>query len=137
MVTAPGGGVVGLGRRHGRRDRRRRSGRSDKAGIDSPLGWPSAFVSFVARHSAGSVSPPAPGGGALWRRGLAYRMTDEVVRASTGLIPMSVSADRIGHAAFRAAGLLALLSSDGCRCPAPGTGWSWRSIRQGPCSAGA
>ncbi|MDG4822011.1 DUF429 domain-containing protein [Asanoa sp. WMMD1127] len=83
---------------------------SDKAGIDCPLGWPSAFVSFVAAHSSGLVSPPSPGAGAAWRRRLAYRMTDEVVRSSTGLIPMSVSADRIGHAAFRAAGLLALLA---------------------------
>ncbi|GIF71011.1 DUF429 domain-containing protein [Asanoa siamensis] len=86
---------------------------SDKAGIDSPLGWPSAFVSFVTTHQSGSVTPPSSGDGAAWRRRLAYRMTDEVVRSTTGLIPMSVSADRIGHAAFRAAGLLALLSPSG------------------------
>ncbi|GAA1851094.1 DUF429 domain-containing protein [Asanoa iriomotensis] len=85
---------------------------SDKAGIDSPLGWPTAFVSFVSTHESGAVTPPPPGEGAAWRRRLAYRMTDEVVRASTGLIPMSVSADRIGHAAFRAAGLLSMLSPD-------------------------
>ncbi|MEV4621874.1 DUF429 domain-containing protein [Asanoa sp. NPDC049573] len=95
---------------------------SDKAGIDSPLGWPSAFVSFVSAHQSGLVAPPDPGAGASWRRRLAYRMTDEVVRSSTGLIPMSVSADRIGHAAFRAAGLLALLSPDGNPIPRTGDG---------------
>jgi predicted nuclease with RNAse H fold len=95
---------------------------SDKAGIDSPLGWPDAFVSFVATHRDGLVTPPAPGSGALWRRRLAYRMTDEVVRASTGLIPMSVSADRIGHAAFRAAGLLSSLSPDGVPISRAGDG---------------
>ncbi|MEV0713334.1 DUF429 domain-containing protein [Asanoa sp. NPDC050611] len=86
---------------------------SDKAGIDSPLGWPAAFVSFVSAHADGVVTPPPPGEGSAWRRRLAYRLTDEVVRASTGLIPMSVSADRIGHAAFRAAGLLPLLAPSG------------------------
>ncbi|MEV4535493.1 DUF429 domain-containing protein [Asanoa sp. NPDC049518] len=95
---------------------------SDKAGIDCPLGWPAPFVSFVAAHASGAVSPPAPGGGASWRRRLAYRMTDEVVRAQTGLIPMSVSADRIGHAAFRAAGLLSLLSPDGAPLSRAGDG---------------
>jgi hypothetical protein len=43
---------------------------------------------------------------AQWRRRMVYRTTDEVVRAETGLIPLSVSADRIAHAAFRATLLL-------------------------------
>ncbi|SNT45716.1 Protein of unknown function [Asanoa hainanensis] len=120
---------------------------SDKAGIDCPLGWPAAFVSFVATHEHGLVSPPPPGAGAMWRRRLAYRMTDEVVRASTGLIPMSVSADRIGHAAFRAAGLLSLLSPDGAPLSRAGDGqvvevypaaslWGWGLTHRGYKRAG-
>jgi predicted nuclease with RNAse H fold len=97
---------------------------ADKAGLDCPLGWPAAFVTFVGAHQAGHPVRPAgantvtgesgghPSGpdGALWRRSLAYRVTDEVVRAETGLIPLSVSADRIAHAAFRCAALLARLA---------------------------
>jgi hypothetical protein len=40
-------------------------------------------------------------------------LTDEAVRAETGLIPLSVAADRIGHAAMRCAGLLAQLARRG------------------------
>lgn len=56
-----------------------------------------------------------PGGltGRQWRRQLAWRLTDEVVRQQTGLIPLSVAADRIGHAAMRCAGLLAKLAGQG------------------------
>jgi Protein of unknown function (DUF429) len=79
---------------------------ADKAGIDCPLGWPGAFVAFVAAHHSGQLPVP-PDAGRLWRRGLAWRATDEAVREATGLIPLSVSADRIGHAALRAAALLA------------------------------
>jgi hypothetical protein len=52
---------------------------------------------------------PVPGDltGQLWRRQLAWRRTEEIVRAATGIIPLSVAADRIGHAAMRCAGLLA------------------------------
>jgi hypothetical protein len=56
-----------------------------------------------------------PGGltGRQWRRRLAWRVTDEVVRAETGLIPLSVAADRIGHTAMRCTGLLAQLARQG------------------------
>ena len=84
--------------------------RAGKAGIDCPLGWPAAFVSFVADHQAGHVTVPGGLTGQQWRRQLAWRVTDEVVRARTGLIPLSVAADRIGHAAMRCAGLLAQLA---------------------------
>lgn len=87
--------------------------RAGKAGIDCPLGWPSAFVSFVTDHQAGHVTIPGGLTGKAWRRQLAWRVTDEVVRAETGLIPLSVSADRIGHAAMRCAGLLAQLAGQG------------------------
>ncbi|MEV0731355.1 DUF429 domain-containing protein [Polymorphospora sp. NPDC050346] len=85
---------------------------ADKVGLDCPLGWPEPFVAFLTAHRAGHVSPP-PDDAAAWRRSLAYRTTDEVVRAETGLVPLSVAADRIGHAAFRCAGLLARLAERG------------------------
>jgi predicted nuclease with RNAse H fold len=86
---------------------------AQKAGIDCPLGWPDAFVAFVDAHHAGDVAVPADVAGRDWRRRLAWRLTDEVVREQTGLIPLSVAADRIGHAAMRCAGLLALLAGQG------------------------
>ncbi|MBL7260458.1 DUF429 domain-containing protein [Paractinoplanes lichenicola] len=78
----------------------------DKAGVDCPLGWPSAFVEYVA----GPRKPVAAD--AAWRRTLAYRVTDQVVRAETGINPLSVSADRIAYVAFRGANLLAHLGID-------------------------
>jgi len=86
---------------------------ADKAGIDCPLGWPAAFVTFLTDHQAGHVAIPGDLTGQQWRRQLAWRLTDEVVRQQTGLIPLSVAADRIGHAAMRCAGLLAKLASQG------------------------
>ncbi|MEU8085753.1 DUF429 domain-containing protein [Micromonospora sp. NPDC049101] len=84
----------------------------DKVGLDCPLGWPEPFVALVQAHRLGHVAV-ADGDGAQWRRGLAYRLTDAVVREETGIIPLSVSADRIAHAAFRCAGLLAMLAIAG------------------------
>ncbi|SBT52821.1 DUF429 domain-containing protein [Micromonospora auratinigra] len=84
----------------------------DKVGLDCPLGWPEPFVALVQAHRLGQIAV-ADGDGAQWRRGLAYRLTDEVVRQETGIIPLSVSADRIAHAAFRCAGLLAMLAAAG------------------------
>ncbi|HEV7206549.1 MAG TPA: DUF429 domain-containing protein [Jatrophihabitans sp.] len=79
-----------------------------KIGIDCPLGWPRAFVDFVAAHQAGRPTSAADTVAA--RRPLAYRATDLWVAAHhPPLRPLSVSADRIGHAAMRAAGLLARL----------------------------
>jgi predicted nuclease with RNAse H fold len=87
---------------------------ADKAGVDCPLGWPAPFVDFVVAQQAGLLSPlPADVDGGSWRRGLAYRVTDQVVRAEAGVNPLSVSADRIAHAAFRCAGLLARLAALG------------------------
>ncbi|UQU61822.1 DUF429 domain-containing protein [Couchioplanes caeruleus] len=83
-----------------------------KTGIDCPLGWPDAFVSFVGAHRSGPVPMDGPADRS-WRRRLAWRHTDEVVRAATGLVPLSVSADRIGHTAMRCAALQAALAADG------------------------
>jgi hypothetical protein len=83
-----------------------------KLGIDCPFGWPIGFIEFVLAHQHGDVQPPSirP---LDWRRTLANRETDLYVRAITGLTPLSVSADRIGHAAMRCAALLAELKQVG------------------------
>lgn len=85
---------------------------ADKVGLDCPLGWPEPFVALVTAHQSGHVTA-AEGVGAGCRRRLAYRQTDEVVREETGIIPLSVAADRIAHAAFRCAGLLSMLAAAG------------------------
>jgi predicted nuclease with RNAse H fold len=95
---------------------------SDKAGIDCPLGWPRRFVEFVAQHQAGLFVAPVDIAGKDWRRRLALRETDLVVRAATGLIPLSVAADRIGLAAMRCAGLLARLAAVGAPVDRSGGG---------------
>src|SRR5260370_17879312 len=86
---------------------------AQKAGIDCPLGWPDDFVAFVAAHQAGHVTIPGDLTGREWRRQLTMRLTDRVVHADTGLTPLSVAADRIGHVALRCAGLLAQLARRG------------------------
>jgi predicted nuclease with RNAse H fold len=86
---------------------------ADKAGIDCPLGWPEDFVAFVAAHETGAAPPPPGGAGRDWRRLLTTRVTDRVVRERTGLVPLSVAADRIGYVALRCAALLARLADQG------------------------
>jgi predicted nuclease with RNAse H fold len=95
---------------------------ADKAGIDCPLGWPVPFVEFVAAHRSGHVAVPAGARGRDWRRDLALRLTDRVVHERTGLTPLSVSADRIGHAAMRCAALLSCLARAGRPVDRCGTG---------------
>lgn len=86
---------------------------ADKAGIDCPVGWPVPFVEFVTAHRAGDVDVPADTNGRDWRRNLALRLTDQVVHDRTGLTPLSVSADRLGHTAMRCAALLTHLAREG------------------------
>jgi predicted nuclease with RNAse H fold len=83
---------------------------ADKAGIDCPFGWPMPFVKFVSSHQDGAVVVPDDVTGLDWRRSLLFRTTDTVVRTDTGLVPMTVAADRIGHTALRCALLLAQLA---------------------------
>jgi predicted nuclease with RNAse H fold len=97
-------------------------GQASKAGIDCPLGWPDEFVSFVHAHRTGTVAVPDGVVGRDWRRGLAYRVTDLVVRDQTGLLPLSVAADRIGHTAMRCAAILAHLANHGYSVDRRGTG---------------
>jgi predicted nuclease with RNAse H fold len=85
---------------------------ADKVGIDCPLGWPVAFVDFVQRHARGDIRP-GEGSDIEARRPLAYRRTDLAVVHAGGPFPLSVSSDRIGRAAMRAAGLLSALAMPG------------------------
>lgn len=67
-------------------------------GVDSPLGWPTAFVEAVAAH--GSLRP-WPGG--VDRSTLTHRDTDRAIRQH-GIKPaLSVSADKLGSVAMRCA----------------------------------
>jgi predicted nuclease with RNAse H fold len=88
-------------------------GQAGKTGIDCPLGWPDAFVDFVAAHRSGHVALPRDGTGTGWRRELTMRRTDLFVRDKLRLVPLSVSADRIAHVALRCAVLLAKLDASG------------------------
>ena len=82
-------------------------GRADVVGVDAPLGWPDPFVDAVACHHRGQPWPMADDPVAQ-RRLLSKRATDRFVRALTGTDPLSVSADRIGAVAMRAARLQTL-----------------------------
>lgn len=93
-----------------------------KLGLDCPLGWPDEFVDFLRQHHDGHVLAPEQVAGKEWRRRLAYRETDRRVQETTGLWPLSVSADRIGMTAMRAAGLLARLDAEGQRVDRTGAG---------------
>ncbi|MFD4268694.1 DUF429 domain-containing protein [Rhodococcus sp. NPDC058481] len=86
---------------------------SDRAGIDSPFGWPDAFVRFLIEHDSGTLAGTNDLARRDGRRPLTMRRTDLHVRESTGLSPLSVSADRIAHVALRCAGLLAELRKHG------------------------
>lgn len=75
-------------------------GRSNRTGIDSPLGWPDEFVRAITRHQRaqrwhGASLPPDDD-----RRALRLRLTDREARRLR-LNPLSVSADRIAVAAMR------------------------------------
>lgn len=79
-------------------------------GVDCPLGWPALFVRLIAGHHGGSLDfpPDRPKG---WRREYVLRATDMFVHQHTGITPLSVAADRIGHTAIRLAALLSELGS--------------------------
>jgi predicted nuclease with RNAse H fold len=95
---------------------------ADKIGLDCPLGWPDPFVAFVVAHRDGHVPVPDGTPGKIWRHRLANRRTDDVVHRQFGLVPLSVSADRIARPAMRAAGLLSLLAASGRPVDRSGSG---------------
>lgn len=83
---------------------------SGRTGVDVPLGWPDGFIAAVSAHHA---AQPWAGGAPA---GLRMRATDEWVHRRTGRWPLSVSTDRIGVPALRAARLLAGLPLADDRC---------------------
>ena len=95
--------------------------RVEKLGIDCALGWPKEFIEFV-QAQVDINSPNDFDGGMAWRRRLAYRETDRHVRSTTGRWPLSVSTDRLGLTAMRAAGLLSKLAREGFHVERTGQG---------------
>lgn len=92
-----------------------------KLGIDCALGWPAAFAEFL--QSLGRENQGAPfSADKDFRRNLAYRETDRNLHRLTGKWPLSVSTDRLGLTAIRAAGILSQLSSSGFDVNRTGTG---------------
>jgi predicted nuclease with RNAse H fold len=68
-----------------------------RVGVDVPFGWPRAFVDAVAAHQQGNPWPDNT------TRDLSFRATDHYIWLQTKKWPLSVSTDRIGITAFRAA----------------------------------
>ncbi|WP_236630236.1 DUF429 domain-containing protein [Corynebacterium atypicum] len=95
--------------------------RSARAGIDVPIGWPRPFTDFIAAHARGQQTVPEDSG-PDWRRRLAWRRTDFVVKETTGLNPLSVSTDRIAHPALRWAAIEARLGATGVNTARDGSG---------------
>ncbi|MET1063511.1 MAG: DUF429 domain-containing protein [Arthrobacter sp.] len=87
-------------------------GSTDMTGIDCPVGWPDSLLPFLAGHQAFDPEPVLAHDGIAGRRLLAYRDTDRFVTARTGLIPLSVSADRLAHPAMRCAVIQAKIARD-------------------------
>ena len=81
---------------------------ADRTGIDVPFGWPSAFVTAVGRHDKGK----------RWRDedrdALRFRETDRDLRERVVQVqPLSVSTEKLGVTALRAAALLDELTRRG------------------------
>lgn len=74
-------------------------GIADKAGLDSPFGWPQPFIREITRWS--KQKPWSADG----RERLRYRATDLEVRGKPRL-PLSVSTERLGATAMACAELL-------------------------------
>lgn len=87
-------------------------GNTSMTGIDCPVGWPDAFLPFLAGHLAFDARPVLDHDGIEGRRLLAYRDTDRFVTGQTGLIPLSVSADRLAHPAMRCAVIQAKIARE-------------------------
>ncbi|MGJ5894599.1 DUF429 domain-containing protein [Streptomyces niveiscabiei] len=104
---------------------------ADKTGLDSPLGWPVAFIALLTAHRTGGELPALDHHAACadGRPGLGntftHRLTDDAAWKRTGAgkrRPLSVSADKLGIVAMRAAGLLARLAEGGPAVPRDGSG---------------
>jgi len=80
-------------------------------GVDCPVGWPDALIPFLTGHRNFDGGPVLAHDGIAGRRLLAYRDTDRFTTAHTGLIPLSVSADRLAHPAMRCAVIQAKIAA--------------------------
>jgi hypothetical protein len=80
---------------------------ADKVGVDVPFGWPLEFVRSVAAFTAGS-----PWVTMHTDSSLTLRATDRFVWSEIGRRPLSVSTDKIGVPAMRAARLLGLVDGN-------------------------
>ncbi len=89
-----------------------------RVGIDCPLGWPRAFVAFVAAHAANRSLPTMEPG----TQSLRLRATDLAVYRRIGRPPLSVSTNMLGVTALRAARLLAELRDCGMAVDRTGRG---------------
>lgn len=87
-------------------------GASSMTAIDCPVGWPDAFLPFLTGHLNFDAHPVLDHDGIEGRRLLAYRETDRFVTGHTGLIPLSVSADRLAHPAMRCAVIQAKIAAE-------------------------
>ncbi|MGO4189438.1 DUF429 domain-containing protein [Pseudarthrobacter sp. TAF60_1] len=97
-------------------------GASSMTGIDCPVGWPDAFLPFLTGHLNLDARAVLDHDGIAGRRLLAYRDTDRFVTAHTGLIPLSVSADRLAHPAMRCAVIQAKIAAEHGPQPRDGSG---------------
>ena len=86
-------------------------GTCDMTGVDCPVGWPDALIPFLTGHLNFDAAPVLEHDGIAGRRLLAYRDTDRFVTKQTGLIPLSVSADRLAHPAMRCAVIQARIAA--------------------------
>ena len=68
----------------------------DLVGVDSPLGWPVAFVDAVEAHDSLRSWP-----GGVDRSTLTHRDTDRAIREHGIRAALSVSADKLGSVAMR------------------------------------
>lgn len=95
---------------------------AEKVGIDCPLGWPMPFIDFITAHRDGHVDALDDEPDNERRHRLAYRTTDIATAERLGRLPLSVSSDRIGRTAMRAANLLAKLAAQGKAVDRSGAG---------------
>ncbi|MFF0474686.1 DUF429 domain-containing protein [Streptomyces sp. NPDC004284] len=104
---------------------------ADRTGLDAPLGWPIAFAALLGAHRAGAALPVRarypmsedgrPGVGSRFT----HRLTDDVAWKRTGARgqrPLSVSTDKLGAVALRAADLMERLADGGPALPRDGSG---------------
>lgn len=97
-------------------------------GVDCPVGWPKALIPFLSGHLNFDGGPVLEHDGIEGRRLLAYRDTDRFVTGRTGLIPLSVSADRLAHPAMRCAVIQAKIAALHGPQPRDGSGRLGRPV---------